>query len=56
MLHTKSRENLPAGSVEGDFSGFYHIWASRPSWSCDLDFEIKLSFTLPMAAAHKISL
>ena len=20
------------------FEGFYHIWAWRPSWSCDLDF------------------
>ena len=19
------------------FEGFYHIWALRPSWSCDLD-------------------
>ena len=56
MLHTKFRENRPAGSGEEDFSGFYHIWAWRPSWSCDLDFAIKLSFPLPMTAAHKISL
>ena len=27
--------------------GFYNIWAWRPSWSCDPDFEIKLSFPLP---------
>ena len=55
MLHTKFRENRPAGSGE-DISAFYHIWAWRPSWSCDLDFAIKLSFHLSMAAAHKISL
>ena len=55
MLHTKFHENRPAGS-EKIFSGFYHIWAWRPSWSCDLHFAIKLSFLLSMAAAHKISL
>ena len=37
-------------------NGFYHIWAWRPSWSCDLDFAIKLSSPLPMDAPHKISL
>ena len=36
MLHTKFRENRPAGSGEEDFlKGFYHIWVWRPSWSCD---------------------
>ena len=56
MLHTKFRENLPAGSGEEDFEWFYHIWAWRPSWSRDPDFAIKLSFPLPMDAPHKISL
>ena len=37
------------------FSGFYHIWAWRPSWSCDLDFAIKLEMPLPKEASHKIS-
>ena len=38
MLHTKFRENRPAGSGEEDFlKGFYHIWAWRPSWSGDPD-------------------
>ena len=23
------------------FKGFYHIWAWRPSWSCDLDHLYK---------------
>ena len=37
-------------------SGFYHIWAWRPSWSCDLDIAIKRLSPLPMDAQHKISL
>ena len=47
MLHTKFRENRPAGSGEDFLIGFYHIWAQRPSWSCDLDFGIKLSQPCP---------
>ena len=44
MLHTKFRENPPAGSGEEYFlKGFYHIWAWPPSWSCDN----KISFPLP---------
>ena len=34
--------------------GFYHIWAWRPSWSCDPDAANKLSFPLPIKAPHKI--
>ena len=34
--------------------GFYHIWAWRPSWSCDPDAANKLSFPLPKEAPHKI--
>ena len=34
--------------------GFYHIWAWRPSWSCDLDAANKISFPLPKEAPHKI--
>ena len=34
MLHTNFRGNRPAGSGEGFFEGFYHIWAWWPSWSC----------------------
>ena len=45
MQHTKFRENRPAGSGEEDFlKGFHHIWAWRPSWSCDQDYVIKFSF------------
>ena len=58
MLHTKfQKKNRPAGSREEDFwVVFYHIWAWRPSWSCDLDFAIKLSSPLSMDAPRKISL
>ena len=54
MLHTKFRGNRPAGSIEEDFEGFYHIWAWRPSWSCDPDAVNKVSFPLPKEAPHKI--
>ena len=33
---------------------FYHIWAWRPSWSCDPDHLYKLWFPLPKEAPHKI--
>ena len=33
---------------------FYHIWAWRPSWSCDPDAANKISFPLPKEAPHKI--
>ena len=36
------------------FWGFYHIWAWRPSWSCDLHRLIKLSFPYPIKAPHTI--
>ena len=57
MLHTKFRGNRRTGSGEEDFYVvFSHIWTWQPSWSCDLDFAIKLSSPLPMDAPHKISL
>ena len=49
MLHTKFWRR-------GFLKGFYHIWAWRPSWSCDLDHLYKLSFPLAKEAAHKILL
>ena len=36
------------------FKGFYHIWAWRPSWSCDLDFLYIHWFPLPIDASYKI--
>ena len=45
MLHTKFRGNQPAGSGVEDFlKGFSHIWAWRPSWSCDQHHIIRFSF------------
>ena len=45
MIHTKFRGNRPSGSGEEDFSkGFYHIWAWRPSWSCDQHHVIRFHF------------
>ena len=42
------------GSREDFFCDFYHIWAWRPSWSCDLDHLYKLSFPLPKDAPHEV--
>ena len=55
MLHTKFRVNRPAGSGEEDFLVVFTIFG-RPSWSCDPNFAITLSFPLPMDAPHKMSL
>ena len=43
MLHAKFQDHRISGSGEEDFRGIYHIWAWRPSWSCDLDHLYKLS-------------
>ena len=48
--------NRPANFWRRFLSVFYHSWAWQPSWSCDPNFAIKLSFPLPMDAPHKISL
>ena len=48
MLHTKFRENRPAGSGEEDFFGvFHHKWAWWPSWSCNPDFMINFRYHYP---------
>ena len=41
MLHTKFYGNWPTGSGED-----YHIWAWRPSWSCDQHHVIRFSLYL----------
>ena len=57
MLHTSGSLKIGLPVLEKKiFECFYHIWAWRPSWPCDPDFAIKLSFPLPMDVAHKISL
>ena len=54
MLRTKFQGHQPFGSLEEDFKGFYHLWAWRPSWSCDLNYLNKLSFPYSKEAPHKI--
>ena len=54
MLHAKFKDHRTFGSGEEDFKGFYHIWAWRPSWSCDLYHLYKLSFPLPKMALNEI--
>ena len=53
MLHTMFRENRPAGSGEEEV--FYHIWAWRPSLSCDPDAANKLSFGGPRGRVGKVA-
>ena len=53
MLQTKFREIGPPVPGEKILKGFYHLWAWRPSWSCDPDAANKLSFPLPKEAPHK---
>ena len=36
--------------------GFYHIWAWRPSWSCDQDHLNKLSFPPPKESPFEIEI
>ena len=54
MLHAKFQDRKSSGSKEVDFKGFYHIWAWRPSRSCDLYHLYKLLFLLPKEAPHEI--
>ena len=56
MLHTKFRENRLAGSGEEDFlKGFYHVWAWRPSWSCDQIMLTNFHFLVPESFHTKFS-
>ena len=54
MLHTPFPDHRTSGSGEADFKGFYHMWAWRPSWSCDLNHLYKLVLPLPKETQHKI--
>ena len=56
MLHTKFRENRPAGSREEDFEGFFlpYMGVAAILVMCDPDAANKLSFPLPKEAPHKI--
>ena len=52
MLHTKSQGHPPSSSGD-DFQGFYHIWAWRPSWSCDQDHLNRLLFPRPKESPYE---
>ena len=45
VLHTKSKGHWPSGSGEEVLKGFYHIWAWRPSLSCDQNILYKFWLT-----------
>ena len=50
MLHAKFQDHRTSSSG----LDFYHVWAWRPSRSCDLDNLYKLLFPLPKEAPHEI--
>ena len=50
MMHTKFQGHRPFGSREG----FYQIWAWRPTWLCDQDCLITLTFPHPIEAPYEI--
>ena len=54
MLYTKFQSHRPHGSEEGDFEGFYHIWAWTPSWSCNPEHLKVFSSQHPMEATYEI--
>ena len=54
MLHTKLSWKSACRFWRKFLKGFYHIWALRPSRSCDPDVANKISFPLPKEAPHKI--
>ena len=54
MIHAKYQDHRTSGSLEEDFKGFYHIWAWRPSWPCDLYHLYTLSFPIPKETSQKI--
>ena len=53
LLHVKFQDHRAFGSGK-DFKGFYHIWALILSWSSDMDYLHKLSFSLPIYDSQEI--
>ena len=53
MLHAKFQDQRTSWYGEEDFKAFNHMWAWRPSWSCDLDHLYKLLLSLPKETPHK---
>ena len=54
MLHVRFQDHRTSGSGGERFKGFPHIWALRPSLSCDLYHLYKLPFPLPKEAPYEI--
>ena len=49
--HTPSLMKIdPSVPVKKIFEGFYHIWAWRPSWSCDQYHINKFHFHVPLSS------
>ena len=56
MLHTKCRGNRLPVPEKKILKGFYHIWAWRPSLSCDQHHVIKFSLLVPGSFHTKFGL
>ena len=52
MLHAKFQDHWTSGLGQEYFLRFHHIWAWLPSFSCDLDYLIKLTFPPFKEALH----
>ena len=53
MLHTKLRIGPPVPE-KNILTGFYHIEARQPSWSCDQYHVIRFHFLEPVSFHTKI--
>ena len=47
-------DKISGERLQDHWSSGYHIWAWRPSWSCDPDAGNKILFPLTKEAPHKI--
>ena len=55
MVHAKFQDHQTSGSEEEDFKWFcYHIWAWRPSVSCDQDHFYKFMSPFPRKLHIKV--
>ena len=52
ICHIPSFVEIGPPVLEKNFEAFYHIWAWRPSWSCDQDITNKILMPLSKEATH----
>ena len=52
MPHAKFQDHRTSCSGDEDFKCLYHMWALRPSWSCDQDDFTNVLFPCPKEAPH----